>query len=190
MSKDKDFKKMLDGLEIVAESLEEKHSIVSKSINPIERRRTLLNLQSELFDSKKRQHVFYRLYLNSTFRKFSAGVFIVSLIHVLLFFLAKDLSGSGRNVFTLFLFIIYLWVSETFPLPVTALMAGVALVLLGEDRDSAFSSYASDSVFMILGSLIIAQGITKSGAEKLIIRKLLRPFTGSNFSLIFGVMIS
>ena len=157
MSKDKDFKKMLDGLEIVAESLEEKHSIVSKSINPIERRRTLLNLQSELFDSKKRQHVFYRLYMNSTFRKFSAGVCIVSFIHVLLFFLAKDLSGSGRNVFTLFLFIIYLWVSETFPLPVTALMAGVALVLLGEDRDSAFSSSGSDSVFMILGSLIIAQ---------------------------------
>ena len=82
-----------------------------------------------------------------------------------------------------------MWVSETFPLPVTALMAGVALVLLGEDRDAAFSSYASDSVFMILGSLIIAQGITKSGAENLIIRRLLGPFTGSNYALIFGIIV-
>ena len=68
-------------------------------------------------------------------------------------------------------------------------MAGVALVLLGENRDDAFSSYASDSVFMILGSLIIAQGITKSGAENLIIRRLLGPFTGSNYSLIFGIIV-
>ena len=53
-------------------------------------------------------------------------------------------------------------------------MAGVGLVLLGEERDAAFSSYAADSVFMILGSLIIAQGITKSGAENLIIKKLFK----------------
>ena len=50
-------------------------------------------------------------------------------------------------------------------------MAGVALVLLGEDRDLAFASYAADSVFMILGSLIIAQGITKSGAQRLKMNK-------------------
>ena len=92
-------------------------------------------------------------------------------------------------MFALFLLIIYLWVSETFPLPVTALMAGVGLALMGVDRDEAFSSYASDSVFMILGSLIIAQGITKSGAENLIIRKFLGPFTGSNYALILGVIV-
>ena len=189
MSKDKDFEKMLDGLEIVAESLEEESHTVLPKVDQLKRRRTLLELQADLFDSKERQHALYRLYLNSTFRKFFAGVFIISFINLLLYFFADGLTTSGRNVFTLFLFIIYLWVSETFPLPVTALMAGVALVLLGENRDDAFSSYASDSVFMILGSLIIAQGITKSGAENLIIRRLLGPFTGSNYSLIFGIIV-
>ncbi len=189
MSKDKEFEDMLEGLEIVAESLEEESHTVLPRIDQLKRRRTLLTLQSELFDSKERQHALYRLYLNSTFRKFFAGIFIVSFIYALLFLFADGLSTPGRNVFALFLFIIYLWVSETFPLPVTALMAGVALVLLGEDRDDAFSSYAADSVFMILGSLIIAQGITKSGAENLIIRRLLGPFTGSNYSLILGVII-
>jgi sodium-dependent dicarboxylate transporter 2/3/5 len=146
-------------------------------------------LQSDLFDPIERQHAIYRLFFNSTFRKFGAGVLIVSFINILLYLFADGLTSSGRNVFVLFLFIIYLWVSETFPLPVTALMAGVALVLLGENRDDAFSSYASDSVFMILGSLIIAQGITKSGAENLIIRRFLGPFTGSNYSLIFGIIL-
>ena len=42
---------------------------------------------------------------------------------------------------------------------------------------------------MILGSLIIAQGITKSGAENLIIRRFLGPFTGSNYSLILGIIL-
>jgi len=189
MSKDKDFEKMLDGLEIVAESLEEESHTVLPRVDQLKRRRTLLDLQTELFDSKERQHALYRLFLNSTFRKFFAGVVIVSFINLLLFLFADGLSSPGRNVFALFLFIIYLWVSETFPLPVTALMAGVALVLLGENRDDAFSSYASDSVFMILGSLIIAQGITKSGAENLIIRRLLGPFTGSNYALIFGIIL-
>jgi len=188
MSSDKEFEDMLESLEIVSESMEEEH-IVPTRVDQLKRRRTLLSLQSDLLDSKARQHVIYRIYLNSTFRKFGAGSIIVSCIHLLLFLFADGLSAEGRNVFTLFLFIIYLWVSETFPLPVTALMAGVALVLLGEDRDAAFSSYASDSVFMILGSLIIAQGISKSGAEKLIIRRLLGPFTGSNYSLIFGTIV-
>ncbi len=188
MSPDQEFEEMLDSLEIVAESMEEEH-IVPARVDQLKRRRTLLNLQVDLLDSKGRQHAIYRLYLNSTFRKFGAGFIIVSFIHLLLFLFADGLSYEGRNVFTLFLFIIYLWVSETFPLPVTALMAGVALVLLGEERDAAFSSYASDSVFMILGSLIMAQGISKSGAENLIIQKLLRPFTGSNYSLIFGTIV-
>ena len=154
VSSDKDFEDMLDSLEIVAESMEEEH-IVPTRVDELKRRRTLLSLHSALLDPKGRQHAFYRLYRNSTFRKFGAGFIIVSFIHLLLFLFADGLSDEGRNVFTLFLFIIYLWVSETFPLPVTALMAGVALVLLGEDRDDAFSSYASDSVFMILGSLIL-----------------------------------
>ena len=189
MSSDKDFEDMLEGLEIVTESLEEESHTVLPRVDQLKRRRTLLTLQSELFDSKERQHAFYRLYFNSTFRKLTAGIIIVSFIYVLLYFFADGLSYSGRNVFALFLLIIYLWVSETFPLPVTALMAGVGLALMGVDRDEAFSSYASDSVFMILGSLIIAQGITKSGAENLIIRKFLGPFTGSNYALILGVIV-
>jgi len=69
MSPDKDFEDMLEGLEIVTESLEEESHTVLPRVDQSKRRRTLLTLQSELFDSKERQHAFYRLYFNSTFRK-------------------------------------------------------------------------------------------------------------------------
>ena len=62
-------------------------------------------------------------------------------------------------------------------------MAGVVLVLLPERTGTwLFASYAADSVFMILGSLIIAQGITKSGAENLSNQEVAGAFTGSNYA--------
>jgi hypothetical protein len=63
---------MLDSLEIVAESMEEEH-IVPVRADQFKRRRTRLNLQTDLLDSKARQHAVFRLYRNSTFRKFGAG---------------------------------------------------------------------------------------------------------------------
>ena len=127
---DDDFQDMLNNLDIVVESMEEGHTIITPRVDHKGRGKTLLELQKELLDPDARQHAFYRLYLNPTFRKLIAGFTIVSFIHILLLFFANTLSTPGRNVFTLFLLIIYLWVSETFPLPVTALMAGVALVFL------------------------------------------------------------
>ena len=103
MSKDDEFEQMLDGLEIVAESLEEESHTVLPRVDQLKRRRTLLDLQADLFDSKERQHALYRLYLNSTFRKFTAGVLIISFINLLLYLFADELETPGRNVFALFL---------------------------------------------------------------------------------------
>ena len=82
MRKDEEFEEMLEGLDIVAEALDEEPHAVLPRINQLKRRKTLLELQSDLFDPIERQHVFYRLFLNSTFRKFGAGVLIVSFINV------------------------------------------------------------------------------------------------------------
>ena len=89
MSKDKDFQEMLDNLEIVAESMEEEHTIIAPRVDPVKRRRTLLDIQSDLLDSETRQHALYQLYLNSTFRKFSAGILIISFIYVLLYLVCR-----------------------------------------------------------------------------------------------------
>ena len=100
MSKDDDFEQMLDGLEIVAESLEEESHTVLPRVDQLKRRRTLLDLQADLFDSKERQHALYRLYLNSTFRKFTAGVLIISFINLLLYLFADELETPGTVSYT------------------------------------------------------------------------------------------
>ena len=134
------------------------------------------------------RHSLYRLFLNNTFRRFSAGLLIVGVIHLLL--LTTSLDATARHTLVFFLFVVYLWVSETFPLPVTAFLAGVGLVMLSlRTRDEAFNPYAADAVFMILGSLIIAQGITASGAEAVLVRRFLRPFTSSTYRLLAGIIL-
>ena len=90
MSKDDDFEEMLESLEIVAEALDEEPHAFLPRVNQLTRRKTLLELQSDLFDPIERQHVIYRLFLNSTFRKFGAGVLIVSFINILLYFFADQ----------------------------------------------------------------------------------------------------
>ena len=98
MSKDEDFQDMLDNLDIVVESMEDGHTVITPRVHHENRGKTLLELQKELLDPDARQHALYRLYINPTFRKLVAGFVIVSIIHTLLFFFATTLSTPGRNV--------------------------------------------------------------------------------------------
>ena len=145
------------------------------------------NLRDKI--AKEDERMIYKLWLNNAYRKIITGIIILSTIYLGLTF-GSELTQDGITTILFFLLIIYLWVSETFPLPVTALLAGVGLVILGlRTRDEAFTPYASDAVFMILGSLIVAQGITASRADDLIIRKVLPPFTKSTYGLLAGIIL-
>lgn len=133
----------------------------------------------------------YRLWINRTFRKLVPGI----VIFLLLLFMPtpEGLTIAGQRALALFIFIVYLWVTETFPLPVTAFMAGVGLMLLGVYTGSgaakqAFSPYAADAVFMVLGSLIMAQGLVSSGGDRIIAGTLLKRFAGSTWGLLFGIV--
>jgi sodium-dependent dicarboxylate transporter 2/3/5 len=134
----------------------------------------------------------YRVYINRTFRKLIPGIIIFFII--LLLPRPDDLSLEGQRALALFVFIVYLWVTETFPLPVTAFMAGVGLLLLGvytgDDKTlKAFSPYAADAVFMVLGSLILAQGLVSSGGDRIIARTLLNRFAESTYRLLAGIIL-
>ncbi len=132
----------------------------------------------------------HNLWINRTFRRFCIGLLIAFVVYVLLWGLS-GLDNTQRMTLVWFLFIVYLWVSETFPLPVTALMAGVGLLMLGirNKPEEAFAPYAADAVFMILGSLILAQGVVRSGAERIIVVRLLRHFTSSTHRLLVGIVL-
>jgi sodium-dependent dicarboxylate transporter 2/3/5 len=134
----------------------------------------------------------YRLWINRTFRKLIPGLIIFAILMVLP--TPDGLSLEGQHTIALFALIVYLWVTETFPLPVTAFMAGVGLLVLGiytgtSAATEAFAPYAADAVFMVLGSLIMAQGLVSSGASRLISAYLTRNFASSTWKLLAGIII-
>jgi len=134
----------------------------------------------------------YRIWINRTFRKLVPG----SILFLVLLFMPtpNGLTIEGQRTIALFAFIVYLWVTETFPLPVTAFMAGVGLLVLGiytgPDRATkAFAPYGADAVFMVLGSLIMAQGLISSGASRVIASYLIRNFASSTWKLLIGIIL-
>ncbi len=134
----------------------------------------------------------YRVWINRTFRKLVPGLVIFFIL--LLMPTPDGLSVEGQRTLALFIFIAYLWITETFPLPVTAFMAGVGLLVLGiytgpDKATKAFAPYAADAVFMVLGSLIMAQGLISSGGDRLIARFLVRHFARSTWSLLAGLVV-
>lgn len=124
------------------------------------------------------------------FRKLVLGFIILAIL--VLIPGPRDLSQEAQRVIALFIFIVYLWISEALPLPVTALLAGVGIVLLGikTDPNDAFEPYAQDTFFFILGSLILADGIAKSGADEVIAARVLKIFGRNTHTLIFGIVAS
>ena len=148
---------------------------------------------SELWvDIQGPSDLLYRIWINRTFRKLIPGLIIFIILLVMP--TPEGLTIEGQRTLALFMFIAYLWITETFPLPVTAFMAGVGLLVLGiytgpGRATDAFAPYAADAVFMVLGSLIMAQGLISSGADRLIAAYLVKHFASSTWKLMGGIVV-
>ena len=83
----------------------------------------------------------------------------------LLFFTAYFLPLMPRNpeahkLLAVFLLIVVLWVTESLPIPVTALMIPVLITALGVTTvKEAFSPFANPIIMLFLGSFILAKGM-------------------------------
>lgn len=124
----------------------------------------------------------------ASFRKLYVG----ALLAIALFLLPapEGLSQAGKDTLALFLVIIYFWATEALPLPVTALGAGVGLVLLGivDHPNDAWHPYAQDTIFFLLGSLILADAVTKTHADKVLAARFLKKAGTGTDKLLFGVV--
>lgn len=122
------------------------------------------------------------------FRKLVVG----AIIAIVLFLLPapNGLSVEGMNALALFAVIIYFWATEALPLPVTALGAGVGLVLLGivDHPNDAWGPYAQDTIFFLLGSLILADAITKTHADRVLASRFLSKVGHDTDTLLFGIV--
>ena len=103
-------------------------------------------------------------------RKMLYSLLVAAAIFLVIFFMPTPtgLSVLGQRVLAIFALVVVLWITEPIPLPATAFIPGILLFFLGiaKTPTEAFASYANPAVFFIIGSLIIAQGLVKSGIGK------------------------
>jgi len=103
--------------------------------------------------------------------------------------LPVDLTPHGRQVLVIALITMILFVTEAIPLPAVALLIPVFQVLFGIDSPTEVAhSFMNDSVFFILGSLMLAVAIVKQKIDRRLAVVLFR-FTGPKVDrIVFGLI--
>lgn len=111
-------------------------------------------------------------------------------IVVLLLPTPEGLSPEGHRALALFVFTGSILALEPAPLPIAALMVPIAQIALGISVASeAFSPFGTPVLFLILGSLFLAEALRKHGlTRRLALYAILR--SGGNFRLlVLGLML-
>ncbi|MGE3806174.1 MAG: DASS family sodium-coupled anion symporter [Gemmataceae bacterium] len=79
----------------------------------------------------------------------------------------QPLSEEARRLTAILAGVAVFWMTETLPLPVTAVFGAVACVLLGvADATTVFAPFADPIIFLFLGSFILARAMTAHGLDR------------------------
>jgi solute carrier family 13 (sodium-dependent dicarboxylate transporter), member 2/3/5 len=96
---------------------------------------------------------------------------------------------QGQRGFAAFVFTAAILALEPVALPIAALMVPVALVALGvADTTQAFETYSRPVVFLILGSLFLAEALRKHGLTRRLALATLVASRGRTRRLLLGLM--
>lgn len=113
------------------------------------------------------------------------------LLSLTLFYLPtpEGLSSEGHRIIIIVLVALILIMSESIPLPAVAILILIMEVVLGVDTaDGVASSFMSDAVFFIMGSLMLAVSIVYQGLDKRLALIVLN-FTGNKtWRIVLGFM--
>jgi sodium-dependent dicarboxylate transporter 2/3/5 len=77
------------------------------------------------------------------------------------------LAPAGRSLAAIMSAVCVLWITESIPLPMTALLGAVLCVLLGvADAESVLAHFANPIVFLFIGSFMLARAMTLHGLDR------------------------
>lgn len=96
------------------------------------------------------------------------GLFLAPLVFLLIYFTPiSSLSTEAHRLFAIIGFVLVFWLSETVPLPITALLGAVLSVLLGVGPAKVvLAPFANPLVFLFIGSFILAEAIIYHGLDR------------------------
>jgi solute carrier family 13 (sodium-dependent dicarboxylate transporter), member 2/3/5 len=134
-------------------------------------------------------------------RRRTIGLFLGPVVLALMLLIPFDLDGNQHRLLAILSFVVVWWVTEAIPIPMTALL-GVTLCALFEATppppegdssfDVVFSMFTDDTIFLFIGSFIIAQSMVVHGLHRRFAYRVLsaRAVGGSTFRIIlaFGLI--
>ncbi len=134
-------------------------------------------------------------------RRRTVGLFLGPVAFAIVLLAPFDLEPNQHRLAAILALVVVWWVTEAIPIPVTALL-GVALVALLEATptppegdaatDVVFSAFADDTVFLFIGSFIIAEAMVVHGLHRRLAYRVLamKAVGGSTYRIIlaFGLI--
>ena len=134
-------------------------------------------------------------------RRRTIGLFLGPVVLAVMLLIPFDLDGNQHRLLAILAFVVVWWVTEAIPIPITALL-GVTLCALLEATppppegdssvDVVFALFTDDTIFLFIGSFIIAQSMVVHGLHRRFAYRVLsmRSVGGSTYRIIlaFGLI--
>jgi sodium-dependent dicarboxylate transporter 2/3/5 len=94
-------------------------------------------------------------------RRRTVGLFLAPAVFLVLLVLPIGLTRPQQNLSAVLGLVLVLWISEAIPIPVAGILGVCLCVMLQvtEDTDEIFASFSSSTVFLFIGSFIIAEAM-------------------------------
>jgi sodium-dependent dicarboxylate transporter 2/3/5 len=100
-------------------------------------------------------------------RRRAAGVVLAPLAFTAIYLMTGGLGPPGQMMASVLAAVVVLWICETLPLPVTALLGAVLCVALGVAPARQVLSYFADPiVFLFIGSFMLARAMAVHGLDR------------------------
>jgi sodium-dependent dicarboxylate transporter 2/3/5 len=134
-------------------------------------------------------------------RRRTVGLFLGPLLFAVVLLIPFDLEPNQHRLAAILALVVTWWITEAIPIPMTALV-GVALVALLEATpppeegdaatDVAFGAFSDDTIFLFIGSFIIAESMVVHGLHRRLAFRVLsiKGVGGSTYRIIlaFGLI--
>lgn len=112
-------------------------------------------------------------------------------LSIVLFYLPspEGLTSEGHRTLIIVLTTLILIISESIPLPAVAILILIMQVILGVDTpDGVASSFMSDAVFFIMGSLMLAISIVHQGLDKRLALGIINITGNKTWRIVLGIV--